>query len=222
MTKNIEEVKYDLKDFLQSNNRPFSLNDLVNQFQTKYNKTILNKALELLTNENLIVEKLNGKQKIYFISQETIVFNEEKMKQIDSKIVEQKLAIKSLEKIYEQKQEQLKSFKNYVPIDVLENDLDQLKAKVSMLREKIEKTRKSNKINDDDDGDGGGDGQSRTKMDIEMLQEKERKLNNEYRKRKRLACSIIDMIMENYPKSKKCFFEEIGIENDDDGEGGDA
>nr|XP_047907812.1 homologous-pairing protein 2 homolog isoform X1 [Anser cygnoides] len=38
----------------------------------------------------------------------------------------------------------------------------------------------------------------------------------EWRKRKRMATELLDAILEGYPKSKKQFFEEVGIETDED------
>lgn len=38
----------------------------------------------------------------------------------------------------------------------------------------------------------------------------------EWRKRKRMATELSDAILEGYPKSKKQFFEEVGIETDED------
>jgi len=38
----------------------------------------------------------------------------------------------------------------------------------------------------------------------------------EWRKRKRLAVDACDAILEHYPKSKRDFFEEVGIETDED------
>uniref|UniRef100_A0A8C9TNH7 PSMC3 interacting protein n=1 Tax=Scleropages formosus TaxID=113540 RepID=A0A8C9TNH7_SCLFO len=38
----------------------------------------------------------------------------------------------------------------------------------------------------------------------------------EWKKRKRLASDMIDSILEGYPKSKKQFLEEVGIETDED------
>lgn len=38
----------------------------------------------------------------------------------------------------------------------------------------------------------------------------------EYKNRKRICKNMLDTILENYPKSKKQLFEEIGIETDED------
>ena len=40
--------------------------------------------------------------------------------------------------------------------------------------------------------------------------------HKEWRKRERMATELSDAILEGYPKSKKQFFEEVGIETDED------
>ena len=36
-----------------------------------------------------------------------------------------------------------------------------------------------------------------------------------WRKRKRMATEVLDSVLESWPKSKKCLYEEIGIETDE-------
>lgn len=42
------------------------------------------------------------------------------------------------------------------------------------------------------------------------------KMMTEYKKRRRMCMDILNSILENYPKSKKQLFEEIGIETDEE------
>uniref|UniRef100_G1MXQ5 Leucine zipper with capping helix domain-containing protein n=1 Tax=Meleagris gallopavo TaxID=9103 RepID=G1MXQ5_MELGA len=46
--------------------------------------------------------------------------------------------------------------------------------------------------------------------------EKQKLYCKEWRRRKRMATELLDAILEGYPKSKKQFFEEVGIETDED------
>ena len=36
-----------------------------------------------------------------------------------------------------------------------------------------------------------------------------------WRKRKRMATDILDSVLESWPKTKKCLYEEIGVETDE-------
>jgi len=51
---------------------------------------------------------------------------------------------------------------------------------------------------------------------MKKVKSERQKLVNEWKKRKRMATSMIDMILEGYPKPKKALIEEIGIETDED------
>jgi len=37
-----------------------------------------------------------------------------------------------------------------------------------------------------------------------------------YKKRKRMCLDMLDAILENYPKTKKQLYEEVGLETDED------
>lgn len=55
-----------------------------------------------------------------------------------------------------------------------------------------------------------------TPEEKEQVYREKQKYCKEWRKRKRLATELCDAILEGYPKSKKQFFEEVGIETDED------
>ncbi|GCB67079.1 hypothetical protein scyTo_0010196, partial [Scyliorhinus torazame] len=52
--------------------------------------------------------------------------------------------------------------------------------------------------------------------DKEKVYNERKLLVKEWRKRKRMAVDLTDAVLEGYPKSRKQFFEEIGIETDED------
>ena len=55
-----------------------------------------------------------------------------------------------------------------------------------------------------------------TKEEKESISKNHELAIKEWRKRKRMCTNVIDAILESYPKSKKDFFEEVGIETDED------
>ena len=55
-----------------------------------------------------------------------------------------------------------------------------------------------------------------TKEEKESISKNHEIAIKEWRKRKRMCTNVIDAILESYPKSKKDFFEEVGIETDED------
>ena len=55
-----------------------------------------------------------------------------------------------------------------------------------------------------------------TPEEKEQVYKERQKYHKEWRKHKRMATELSDAILEGYPKSKKQFFEEVGIETDED------
>ena len=54
------------------------------------------------------------------------------------------------------------------------------------------------------------------KKEKEQVYKERQRYHKEWRKHKRMATELSDAILEGYPKSKKQFFEEVGIETDED------
>lgn len=205
MNKNIDSCKLDVKEFLHTANRPYSCNDIANNFQNKHNKATITKALDELVAEKEVIEKLNGKQKIYFITQENFQFNEETLKQLNLEIEEKDNILDDLKKKLLDKQNRLKALNEQMSIQDYENKLKSLSERVLKFKEQVEEFDKSiNKTME-------------TSLEYRQeVKEKQNKLNTELRKRKRLTNEMIDLIMESYPKNKKAFIEEVGITTDED------
>ncbi|XP_009992489.1 PREDICTED: homologous-pairing protein 2 homolog [Chaetura pelagica] len=55
-----------------------------------------------------------------------------------------------------------------------------------------------------------------TPEEKEQVCREQQLFRREWRRRKRMATELLDAILEGYPKSKKQFFEEVGIETDED------
>ena len=65
-----KDFKEIIVKYLTDQNRPYSVNDLVANLHNQIPKTGMQKLLDSLTEEGLVKEKLNGKQKAYVISQD--------------------------------------------------------------------------------------------------------------------------------------------------------
>ncbi|KAJ7417331.1 PSMC3 interacting protein [Pitangus sulphuratus] len=55
-----------------------------------------------------------------------------------------------------------------------------------------------------------------TPEEKEKVCQEQQLYRREWRRRKRMATELLDAILEGYPKSKKQFFEEVGIETDEE------
>ena len=58
--------------YMTDQNRPYSTNDIVMNLRKEFGKTAVQNALDNLVIEKKLTEKVNGKQKVYVINQESL------------------------------------------------------------------------------------------------------------------------------------------------------
>lgn len=202
MSKSFEEAMAVIKDYLYSQNRPYSLNDIINNLQNKFNKSTATKVLESLVSSSEICEKINGKQKIYFANQLNFETDQQKLKDLDSEITELSKEVNCVKQSITEKQQKIRTLKEHVSTEDMENRLKLLRDEVEELSDSLASV--TSRCKNVDPGEHSN------------LKRKHSTLTEECRKRRRLCNQVVDMILENYPKSKKCFYEEVGLETDED------
>uniref|UniRef100_A0A8D8WL41 Homologous-pairing protein 2 homolog n=1 Tax=Cacopsylla melanoneura TaxID=428564 RepID=A0A8D8WL41_9HEMI len=194
--------------YLKQTNRPYSVNDIIQNLHKKYNKTVVQNALDELVKADHVMSKTYGKQVIYCIKQSGK--NAEKK---DASVVKEEL--KTKERELTEKQALLKK---------LQDENKQIKAKVKNLTQNLtteealvmktklvqEVTEKKTKLEN-----LSNNVEVVSEADKKKLQETKEKLVKEYRKRKRMCTEMLDAVLENYPKSKKILLEETGVETDE-------
>ena len=78
------EAKAIVLKYLTNQNRPYSVNDLVANLHNEVPKTLMQKTLDGLVEDGKIKEKVNGKQKAYFVNQDEFpVASEAELTQLD-------------------------------------------------------------------------------------------------------------------------------------------
>jgi 26S proteasome regulatory subunit (ATPase 3-interacting protein) len=190
--------------YLRDQNRPYSTNDIFSNLREEIKKPSVQKALDHLTEQGRITEKVYGKQKVYVVKQEHLNAKDlgQELHDLDSKLnaLSHKLAsaeqeLKSSENLFHELQCSPTTSEAQEEQKVLEN-------KVQTLKEKLESISKSTvKIPEDDK---------------ERIQTDHENSIKEWKKRKRLCMDIIDTILESYPDSKRSLLNEMGIETDED------
>lgn len=55
--------------YLRNTNRPYSANDIVMNLHKEFGKTVVQRALDALVQQTVILEKVYGKQKVYVFRQ---------------------------------------------------------------------------------------------------------------------------------------------------------
>nr|XP_023024012.1 homologous-pairing protein 2 homolog isoform X1 [Leptinotarsa decemlineata] len=190
--------------FLEDHNRPFSNNDIQGSVPGGFCKSAVQKALDSLIDENKVKEKVYGKQKVYCILQNNDSSGNqlrEDLLEMDRKINETTIELKEIS-------DQLKIKSQLVA---------QLKGKISLEDAIDQKIRLDKELEDVKQ-------QLSRFSEVELICPKKKlATENEYEKylkvykqRKRMCLDMVDSILENYPKTKKHLYEDIGLETDED------
>ncbi|XP_054877594.1 homologous-pairing protein 2 homolog [Poeciliopsis prolifica] len=191
--------------YLNEKNRPYSAQDVFSNLQKQHGlgKTAVVKAMELLAQEGKIKEKTYGKQKIYFADQSQFRdVNDADLKAMDKQISELSAEVQTLTQSCRQLDTELKELNSSLTTEEMMAEIQELKAECSGYRERLEKIKSAtNHV---------------TPEEKEKVYKERDVYVKEWKKRKRLASDMINAILEGYPKSKKEFLEEVGVETDED------
>ncbi|XP_044154197.1 homologous-pairing protein 2 homolog [Bufo gargarizans] len=191
--------------YMNDQNRPYSTQDVFSNLQREHGlgKTAVVKAMELLAQQGQIKEKVYGKQKIYFADQDQFPnVSEAELKSLDDQISEVSSKVQSDQQGCRQLETELKDLNSSMTTEEMVKEIKELKQECSRHQEKLQKIKSAtNHV---------------TPEEKEKVYSERKQYSKEWRKRKRMATDIFDAILEGYPKSKKQFFEEVGIETDED------
>nr|XP_055048289.1 homologous-pairing protein 2 homolog [Misgurnus anguillicaudatus] len=191
--------------YLNEKNRPYSAQDVFTNLQKQcgLGKTAVVKAMEQLAQEGKIREKVYGKQKIYFADQSQFAdVSDAELKTMDSRIADLNAEVQSTSQSCRQLDTELKELNSSLTTADMKIQIQELEAECSSYKERLNKiTSATNHV---------------TPEEREKVYKERETYVKEWRKRKRLVSDMIGSILEGYPKSKKQFLEEAGIETDED------
>ncbi|XP_072343824.1 homologous-pairing protein 2 homolog isoform X2 [Scyliorhinus torazame] len=161
------------------------------------------KALEQLTQDGKIKEKVYGKQKIYFADQsEFAAVGEADLKVLDIQLGGLGERFQNVQQSCRQMETELKELNNSMTTEEMSLEIATLNQECASHQERLKKIKSAtNHV---------------APEDKEKVYNERKLLVKEWRKRKRMAVDLTDAVLEGYPKSRKQFFEEIGIETDED------
>ncbi|XP_054168628.1 homologous-pairing protein 2 homolog [Oppia nitens] len=205
MSKSKDSMQSLVKNYLEKTCRPFSANDVFNNLNTKdskLSKTAVTKALEELAEKHDIIEKVNGKQKIYFAIQYDEDIGDHQMKQLEVELNELDNEYNNLKTQIKPKESKLAVFKNSIGFEQISQQISDVMTDINDMEKRLQVIKKDVKDID-------------PKVN-QNLKDERQKLVTEWKRRKRMATNIIDIVLDSYPKSKKILIEEIGIETDEE------
>ncbi|KAJ8414422.1 hypothetical protein AAFF_G00052920 [Aldrovandia affinis] len=192
-------------DYLNVTNRPYSAQDVFGNLQKQHGlgKTAVVKAMDLLAQQGNIKEKIYGKQKIYFADQSQFTdVSDTELKGMDGRISELNAEVQAVAQSCRLLDSELKELSGSLTAKEMRSEIQELTQECAMYRERLEKIKSAtNHI---------------TPEEKEKVYKEQNLYVKEWKRRKRLATDMMGAILEGYPKSKKQFLEEVGIETDED------
>ncbi|XP_006638197.1 homologous-pairing protein 2 homolog [Lepisosteus oculatus] len=191
--------------YLTEKNRPYSAQDVFGNLQKQHGlgKTAVVKALDLLAEQGKIREKAYGKQKIYFADQSQFAdVSDTELKGMDGQISELNSRVQTLQQSCRQLEAELRELSSSLTTQEMISEIEALQSECTGYTQRLEKVKSAtNHV---------------TPEEKEKVYSERSQYIKEWRKRKRLANDMMDAILEGYPKSKKQFLEEVGVETDED------
>lgn len=138
-TRDVNEAKKLVEEFLLETNRPWSIINLVENMKGKAGKAVISKALDQLAKKNQITEKASGKQKVFWINQDQLdVYDDDKLKDLENSIKDSELKIVGLKEKATQLEREVNRYKNAPSIKELNSDITKLKELVTAKKSKLE------------------------------------------------------------------------------------
>lgn len=200
MSKNAETA---IKQYLMKQNRPYSAIDITNNLHKEFGKTLVERTLETLSESGQITKKTYGKQKVFCADQSQYPdMDDAELKSMDAQVTQLTESLKKEQQSYKEKQSRLQSLNLSLTTEQAQQQLSQLKKECSRYSEKLDLLKNN---------DNAVSPEERAQiMQLRTMYVKG------WRKRKRIAMDISNAVLEGYPKSKKEFFEEVGLETDEE------
>ena len=189
-------------DYLMSTNRPYSVNDIFMNLHKEHGKPAVQRVLDLLVADNKLKIKLNGKQSCYFANQDLLdTCSDQELDSLDKKCAEVDLEVRAAGDQAKQLEAKLKSLTGTLTDAEAGAELQRLQEANKTLTERLLKLENNQEVVSAED-----------KAKIVQLHAT---AVTQWRKRKRMACDVLDSVLEGWPKSKQSLYEEIGVDTDE-------
>ena len=201
--KELEEYQKVLA-YLHKQNRPYNAQDITSNLNKEVGKTAVQRALDLYVSEKKVREKVYNKTKVYCIDQRIMPnLSDSEVKELDAEILNCEAKQLSLKESVRALDTELNALNKTLTMEEANVKLTQLTELNSELETRLKNIKSSG-------------GKLITQGEKSRIQKQHSTNVTQWRKRKRLASEMLDQILENYPKSKRELFDEIGVETDED------
>uniref|UniRef100_A0A8C4J4P6 PSMC3 interacting protein n=1 Tax=Dromaius novaehollandiae TaxID=8790 RepID=A0A8C4J4P6_DRONO len=146
---------------------------------------------------------MGGKQKTAVSRQEQLpAASDAELRGLDGDIAALSAEVTALQQSCRRMEAELKDLNGSLTTPEMAREIEELKKDCAGYAEKLARIKSAtNHV---------------TPEEKERVKSRQKLYCKEWRRRKRMATELLDAILEGYPKSKKQFFEEVGIETDED------
>lgn len=190
-------------EYLKNQNRPYSAGDVMSNMHKEFNKACIQRALDQLTSKGKVREKVYGKQKVYVVEQSIFPdVDEGELKKMDQQISNLQSSIQKLQTDNHNLETRLCDLKNSLTLEEASTQLKTLEKECAEMSARLSKIKSGS--------------ENVTPEQSEHIHNSYQTSTRHWRKRRRMTMDIVNTILEGYPKSKKEFIEEVGIETDED------
>ncbi|KAF0984636.1 hypothetical protein FDP41_000535 [Naegleria fowleri] len=201
--KDESEARKVVLDLFKKANRPFNLQNVIDQSKGQLKKAMATKCVDKLESKGELSVKVNGKTKIWWINQDNLeVLSKEELKEIDNEIKELQQELAGIRSEIAQDNNTKAKLLKAPTTDELPNIIMKERAELEQKKKKLESLQSGS-------------------IKLCTIEEKKEALKHlekylkEWKSRKRLTMNIVDTICELTEKTRSAFIEESGIDTDE-------
>ena len=198
-----DEAKKAIAEFMEAQNRPFSVQNLIDNLSGRIKKTQTQRICDELWEDKILIVKEYNKTKVYMINQD--IFPDTSTEDLD--LLDEQIRIRRVE--WDELQNQLKELAIEVkrittePTNKeLDDEIAKLEKEDKLLTKKLKNFGKKRK-------------NVISEVEMKEIEAKMQEYIQEWKKKKRGWMDMINVITENMDKNRKDFMEEIGIDTDE-------
>jgi len=189
--------------YFEDQNRPYSTQDVFMNLHKEHGKPVIQRVIDQLVLDNLLKEKVNGKQKCYVINQENLpTASESELAALDAECAKLSEQLNCGQTKMKKNQARALQLAAEITTQEAVEQLEKVKSENVELSARLERLK--------------GQGEVISAKDKKMILKNHEEMMTMWRKRKRMCSDILDAVLESWPKSKKDLYEEIGIETDEE------
>ncbi|XP_046401834.1 homologous-pairing protein 2 homolog isoform X2 [Ischnura elegans] len=190
--------------YLKDQNRPYSLNDIFMNMHKEQGKTAIQKALDNLVVDGVVIEKTYGKQKVYAYNQKNERDNSvsDGVVDVDSEVQAVTEELAKTEKHLREADRILSELNSSLTTDDAKKELVRISKELDEMREELDALKSGKEII--------------PPSVCEEIIASHKKMVATWKKRKHQCMQMVSAVTENLPQNRKDFMSELGMETDED------